>query len=360
MINKEFFQALEEFENQYHLDQDLFIKSLESGLSSAFKKQGMDNRPVMVKLQPEKNKILFYAYQTVVDEVVDHDSEISLQDAKLIKKSYKIGDIITEEFAPKSFSRIAAQTAKQVIVQKLNDARKEQVKEEMNDKEGEILDAIIRRVEGSTVYVEIVATQMEGVLGINDQIKGEDYSQLGKVIKVFVKKLRENNKGMAQVVVSRSCPAFVKRLFEREVPEIGSGLITVKKVVREAGFRTKIAVCSSDSSIDPVGACIGPKGSRINAIVKELNNERIDVIEWNSDPLAFITNAMSPARVTLVQVKDATNSAIVYVRDENLSLAIGAGGQNARLAAKLTDWKIDIKPLSDYTGDIDELLDYDE
>lgn len=350
MVNKEFFQALEEFEKEYHLDSELFIKSLEAGLSSAYKKQGNDSRPVFVKLQPEKNKILFYAYQTVVEEVTNPGAEISLADAKKKKSSYKVGDKVTEEFTPKSFSRIAAQAAKQVIVQKLNDARKEQIRDEMNDKEGEILDAIIRRIEGNTVYVEMLSTQMEGVLGVTDQISGEKY-EIGKIIKVYVKKLRENNKGMTQVVVSRSTPAFVKRLFEREVPEINSGIITIKKVVREAGYRTKIAVSSSDPAIDAVGACIGPKGSRINAIVKELNNERIDVIEWNYDPLVFISNAMSPAKVTLVQVKDATNSACVYVRDENLSLAIGVKGQNARLAAKLTDWKIDIKPVSEYTGD---------
>ena len=360
MINKELFQALEDFEKQYHLDQDMLIKDLEFALSSGYKKLGKDNVPVFIKMQPEKNKILFYTYQTVVEEVTDPSSQISLQDAKKKKNSYKIGDMVMEEFTPKNFSRIAAQTVKQVIFQKLNDARKEQIKEEMNDKEGEILDAIIRRVEGNTVYVEIVATQMEGVLGLSDQIKGENYNELGKVIKVYVKKMRENNKGVAQVIVSRSSPAFVKRLFEREVPEIGSGLITIKKVVREAGYRTKIAVFSADPSIDAVGACIGPKGSRINAICKELNNERIDVIELNYDPLVFITNAMSPAKVTLVQVKDDTNSACVYVRDENLSLAIGAGGQNARLAARLTDWKIDIKPISEYNGDMSDIDGLDD
>lgn len=352
MINKEFFAALEDFEKQLHLDADFFIKSLEAGLSSAYKKETNDARPVVVKLYPEKNKIMFYAYQTVVDEVTDPSSQILLADAKKKKSSYKIGDQVIEEISPKTFSRIAAQTAKQVIVQRLNDARKEQIRDEMNDKEGEILDAIIRRVEGNTVYVEIISTQMEGVMGLSDQIKGENYKDLGKIIKVYVKKLKDNSKGMTQVIVSRSSPAFVKRMFEREVPEIGSGIITIKKVVREAGYRTKIAVASNDPSIDAVGACIGPKGSRINAIVRELNNERIDVIEWNSDPLSFIANSISPAKAALVQVKDESAGAIVYVRDENLSLAIGSGGQNARLAARLTDWRIDIKPLSDFQGDM--------
>lgn len=349
MVNKDFFMALDDLEREMHISREVFIASLEAGISSAYKKEKGDNRPVMIKLTPEKFRIQVYVYQEVVEEVVDADKEISLADARQIKKSYKVGDLVMSEISPKEFTRIAAQTAKQVVVQRLTDAKKEQILEEMNDKEGEILPAIVRRIEGNTVYVEIMSTQMEGVMGQQDQLPREKYN-IGDIIKVYVKKLKVNNYG-TQVLVSRSSPGFVRRLFETEVPEIKAGVVTIKKVVREAGDRAKIAVYSEDPDVDAVGACIGPKGTRIGAIVKELGGERIDVIPWSCNPLEFIAAAISPAKAAFVQVNNEAYSASVFVSEEMLSLAIGRSGQNARLAAKLTDWKIDIKP---YTGILED------
>ncbi|MBQ9145432.1 MAG: transcription termination/antitermination protein NusA [Clostridia bacterium] len=344
MKNKEFFEALEAWERESRIDREVFISSLEAGLSSAYKKETGDSRPAMIELKPEKHEIKVYVYRTVVAEVEDPDKEISLEEAKLVKKSYKVGDLVKEEISPKLFTRIAALTAKQVVTQRLTDAKKEQILEEMNDKEGEILPAVVRRIEGNIVYVEILSTQMEGVMNQQDQIARETYRE-GQTIRVYVKKLKVNNYG-TQVLVSRSSPGFVRRLFELEVPEIKSGVVSIKKVVREAGNRTKIAVYSEDSDVDAVGACIGPKGTRIGAIVKELNGERIDVIQWSPNPLEFIASAISPAKAAFVQVNNEAYSASVYVNDDMLSLAIGREGQNARLAAKLTEWKIDVKPYS--------------
>lgn len=341
MVNKEFFAALDALEKEKHIDREVFLQSLEAGMSSAYKKETGDSRPVMIKLDEEKSKIQVFVYRDVVDEVEDPDREISLADAKAIKRTYKVGDRVMEELSPKLFSRIGAQTAKQVVVQRLTDHKREQIMEEMNDKEGKIEPAIVRRVEGNTVYVEIVSTQMEGVMNQPDQIPTERYN-VGDTIKVFVKKMKTTNYG-TQVLVSRSTPGFVRRIFETEVPEIKNGIVTIKKVVREAGNRTKIAVYSDDPEVDAVGACIGPKGTRIGAIVKELNGERVDVIQWSSNPLEFIASAISPAKAAFVQVNNEAFSASVYVNDAMLSVAIGREGQNARLAAKLTDWKIDIK-----------------
>ena len=351
MTNKEFFLALEQLEKEKKISKEVFISSLESGLSSAYKRETGVAMPVMIKLNPERNVIRVFAYQTVVEEVEDEDKEISLADAKRIKNSYKVGDLaIIAELSPKLFTRIAAQTAKQVIMQRLNDVTKAQIKDEMTDKEGEILSAVVRRVEGNNVYVEILSTMMEGVLSQTDQIRSETY-KVGDVIKVYIKKLRDSSSGNIQVMVSRSHPLFVEKLFEMEVPEIKSGLVIIKKVVREAGYRSKIAVYSDDPNVDAVGACIGPKGSRINNIVRELGGERIDIIPWCADPLEFIARAISPAKAAMVQVNDDEKSARVIVNDNMLSLAIGKEGQNARLAARLTEWKIDIKPYSAIMGE---------
>ena len=351
MVNKEFFLALDELERERRIDRAVFLASLEAGISSAYKKETGLSRPVMIKLTPDKFKIQVFVYQVVVEEVTDPDREISLEEARVIKRSYKVGDLVMTEINPKFFSRIAAQTTKQVVTQRLTDAKREQIVEEMTDKEGEILSARILRTEGTTVYVEITATQMEGIMNQQDQIPTERYV-VGDIIKVFVKKLKVGGNN-TQVFVSRSSPGFVRRMFEMQVPEIKAGTVIIKKVVREAGNRCKIAVYSEDPSVDAVGACIGPKGTRIGAIVKELNGERIDVIPWSSNPLEFIAAAISPAKAAFVQVNNEAYSASVYVNDDMLSLAIGREGQNARLAAKLTDWKIDVKPYSACNTNID-------
>ena len=357
MISKEFFQALMELEKERKISQEMFISTMEAGLSSAYKKETGLNRGIDIQLNPSKFTIRVFAYREVVEEVEDPEKQISLEDARKVKEIYNIGDhFIDDELSPKMFSRIAAQTAKQVIMQRLNDERKNQVLSEMNEKEGEIVTAIIRRVEKDNVYLEISGSQMEGIMMKNDQIRGERYD-INAIIKVYVKSVRGSDRGNPQVMVSRACTGFVKRLFEMEVPEIRSGLVTIKKIVREAGYRTKMAVTSDDPSLDCVGSCVGPRGMRINNIVHELGGEKIDVIEWCSDISEFIARALSPAKAMMVQINEEDKKAIAIVPDDKLSLAIGKAGQNVRLAAKLTDWKIDVKPYSEVSGMVDDAFE---
>ena len=357
MISKEFFQALMELEKERKISQEMFISTMEAGLSSAYKKETGLNRGIDIQLNPSKFTIRVFAYREVVEEVEDPEKQISLEDARKVKEIYNIGDhFIDDELSPKMFSRIAAQTAKQVIMQRLNDEHKNQVLSEMNEKEGEIVTAIIRRVEKDNVYLEISGSQMEGIMMKNDQIRGERYD-INAIIKVYVKSVRSSDRGNPQVMVSRACTGFVKRLFEMEVPEIRSGLVTIKKIVREAGYRTKMAVTSDDPSLDCVGSCVGPRGMRINNIVHELGGEKIDVIEWCSDISEFIARALSPAKAMMVQINEEDKKAIAIVPDDKLSLAIGKAGQNVRLAAKLTDWKIDVKPYSEVSGMVDDAFE---
>ncbi len=344
MINKEFFQALEEFAKEKMISREVVIDALESGIAAAYKKEYGESKPIAVRYNEEKQSVKVYAHRIVVEEVENPDEEISLEEAREIKPTYKVGEVVIEDINPNEFSRIAAQTAKQVIMQKLNDAKKEFVRNEMTERQGEILNAIVRRKEGATVYVEISGTQMEGVMAPGDQIPTERYN-VGDIIKVFIKKIREGKNG-PQVVVSRSSSGFVKRLFELEVPEIKAGLVKIVNIVREGGFRTKLAVYSEDPNVDAVGACIGNKGVRVNAVVGELAGEKVDVIEWCADAIEYIARALSPAQVLMVSINEEEKHARVVVPDEKLSLAIGRNGQNARLAAKLTGWKIDVKPYS--------------
>ncbi len=345
MENKEFFDALDFMERERRISKETMIASLEAGLVSAYKKEFGEARTIVVRLNEERKTIKVYAHRLVVDNVDDEDTEIWVEDARDIDPKYNIGDVVIEDITPEKFSRIAAQTAKQVIMQRINDAKKELVLTEMESRQGEILNAIVRRKEGTTVFVEITGTQMEGVLMQADQVKNEIYN-VNDIIKVFIKKIRETQRGGAQVVVSRSSAGFVRRLFEMEVPEIKVGLVRIESIVREAGFRTKIAVTSDDPNVDAVGACIGNRGIRVNAIVGELGGEKIDVIEYCQDPIEYIARALSPAQVLMVSIDEEEKTAKVIVPDEKLSLAIGRNGQNARLAAKLTAWKIDVKPYS--------------
>lgn len=348
MVNKEFFLALEELVKTMKIDENQLIQSLEAGLASAYKKESGESRAVSVSLNPEKNTINYFAYYTVVDEEITDDSQLSLEEAQDIKADAKIGDIIGEDVTPKNFSRIAAQTAKQVIIQRLNEAKHEQVMTEMTNKEGELMNAIVRRVESNAVYVEIVGSQLEGIMSVQEQVFGEKYAVNDK-IKVYVKKVRTSMSGSTQVVVSRACAGFVRKLFEIEVPELRSGLVKIKNIVREAGYRTKMAVYSDDPNVDAIGSCIGAKGARVNAIVAELNGEKIDVIPYSADPMEYIARSLSPAKVLMVQLNEEAKQAKVIVPDDKLSLAIGKSGQNARLAARLTGLKIDVKPYSSIT-----------
>lgn len=346
MNNKDFFAALDEVEKSSKLDKEMIIASLEAGLASALKKETGENRAVSLKLNPETAEIRCFAYYIVVETDEEPEKhEISLEEARELKPDAQIGDLIGEDIPPEDVSRIAAQTASQVVLQRINDAKKDMAHDEMTKREGELVQAIIRRVESTATFVEIVGTQMEAIMPLGDQVFNEKFI-VGEKIKVYVKKVRVNLKGQHQVVVSRSDAGFVRKLFEIEVPEIRSNLVKIKNIVREAGFRTKIAVYSDDPNVDSTGACIGPKGSRVNALVSELNGEKVDIILYSNDPSEYITRALSPVKVLMVQLNQLENHAKVVVPDDKLSLAIGKNGQNAKLAARLTGYKIDIKPYS--------------
>ena len=344
MVNKDFFKALDELETERNINKETFIQTLEVALTSAYKKMYGEAKSAMVKLNPEKNTIKIYSYKTIVDEVVDSDKEISLADARLIKKSFKLGEIVSVEESTKDFGRIAAQTAKQVVMQKIKEMENHKILSELAEKEDELLTAVVKRVDDDTVYLQIPGTTTEGVMMKNDQIPNDKFN-IGDRIKVYVKKIRDSFEG-PQIQVSRSNIGFVKKLFELEVPEIASGEVVIKNIARDAGSRTKISVYSERPNVDAVGACVGNRGTRINTIVNELNGEKVDMVEYSADPLEYIARALSPAKVLSVETNDSLNMSQVIVPDDKLSLAIGKSGQNVRLAAKLTGWKIDVKPES--------------
>ena len=361
MTSKEFFLALDELEREKGIAKEKVIESLETALAIACKKHFGESYTVVVKTNPDKFTIRAYISKTVVEEVTLPESEISLEEAKLIKKSYKVGDTVLTEIDPRTFGRIAAQNARQVIINSLHQAEKDVAYNQFADKESELIVGVVTRVkEDGTIFVEIGKNQMEGVLSVQEQIPGENY-HAGDRIKVLVKRVRDSAGGM-QVMLSRASYMFIKRLFENEVPEIRAEIVQIKSIVREAGFRTKMAVFSTDPEIDAVGACVGNKGARVNAIVSEIGGEKIDIIPWSSDILDYIARALSPAKVLIVQADEASKEAKVIVPDEKLSLAIGKEGQNARLAARLTGWKIDVKSYSAAmaSGMFDDIKNDDE
>ena len=342
MTNKDFFAALEDLEKEKGISREVFLEALENALVSACKKQYAGTvGTVEIKLNPEKGTFDFFTVKTVVEEVTDRENEITLEDAQKIKKSYKLGDKAYEKFVPKDFSRIAAQTAKQVILQKIHETEREAAMSEFSDKEGELLMGVVRKIDAKNVYVEIGKGQIEGLMLPSDQVPGEKYNVNDK-IKVFVKRVKSGFRG-AQVMVSRSAPGLVRKLFEEEVPEIKQGTVSIKAISREAGARSKIAIFSEDERVDAIGACVGNKGARVNAIVEELKGEKIDIIPWSDNPLEFIAKALSPAQVISVTQLEGEKTAMAVVPDDKLSLAIGKDGQNARLAVRLTGWKIDVK-----------------
>lgn len=344
MVNKDFFKALDDLESEKKIDKETFVATLETALTSAYKKMYGEAKSAMVKLYPERNTIKIYSYKTVVAEVEDFDKEIALVDAKQLKKSYKVGDIIAVEETTKDFGRIAAQTAKQVVMQKLREMERQTAISELSEKEDELLTTIVKRVDGENVYVQIAGTNTEGVMMKSDQIPGDKFN-VGDRVKVYVKKIKDSFKG-PQIQVSRSNIGFVRKLFELEVPEIASGEVKIKNIARDPGNRAKVAVFTEKQNVDPVGACVGNRGTRINTIVNELNGEKVDLVEFSEDPLEYIARALSPAKVLSVETNDSLNMSQVIVPDDKLSLAIGKGGQNVRLAARLTGWKIDVKPES--------------
>jgi len=344
MVNKDFFQALLDLEEQRGIDSAYFIESLESALTSAYKKNFGEAKSAYVKLNPEKNTIKIYSYKTVVEEVVDGDKEISFAEARLIKKSYKVGDTVQQEETPKNFGRIAAQTAKQVVMQRLREAERSKVMDEVYTKQDELVTGIVRRIEGDNVYVDLGITQVDGILALKDQIPGEKY-KINDRIKVVVRAVKEGFNS-PYVQLSRSSASFVRKLFELEVPEIASGEIVIKNIVREAGYRTKMSVYSTNRTLDVIGACVGNKGMRVNEIVNELNGEKIDIIPYSEDAGEYIVSALSPATVLYIHANVEDKTSLAVVPDDKLSLAIGKAGQNVRLAARLTGWKIDVKAKS--------------
>ena len=352
MINQDFFLALEDLEREKGISQEEFITALSNALVIAYKKMTGTAADVVVKLIPEKKTIKMFAERKVVEEVVDPDKEISVEEAQEIKKSYKAGDVVSQEINSKSdFGRIAAQTARQVLMQKLREIEHNNTVSEFEDKEGELMTCTVRRIEDGNVYVEIGGRELEGVLLPRDQVPGEKY-EINQRLNVFVKKVRSIGK-TSQIVVSRTSNGLVKRLFENEVPEIKQGVVLIKGIAREPGQRTKIAIYSDDPAVDAVGSCVGNKGARVNAVVAELGGEKIDIIPWSENPLEFISNSLSPARVIKV-IETGDETAMAIVPDDKLSLAIGRSGQNARLAVRLTGWKIDVKSESAAMAELGE------
>lgn len=338
-MNKELLNAIAYLSKEKGVSTDVICDSLEAVLITAYKKEPDSNPTAEVELNRTNGDYKIVAAKTVVENVENPHTEISLEEAKAINSDYELGDVIQRDETPKNFGRIAAQAAKQVMIQRLREAERSIVYDEFSNRTDDIITGIIQRVENKNVYVDL--GKAEAVLPASEQIPTEVYT-IGQRIKCYVVEVRKTTKG-AQILVSRTHPGLLKRLFELEVPEIYEGVIELKSVAREPGRRSKIAVYSRDENVDSVGACVGPKGVRVQNIVTELQNEKIDIVKWDEDPAVYIANALSPAQVISVTVDDAEKSSSVVVPDYQLSLAIGKAGQNARLAAKLTNWKIDIK-----------------
>lgn len=339
-MNKEMFEALEELSLEKGINKDYILDAIETALITAYKRNFNSSENVKIVIDEEHYTINVYSLKEVVEEVFDPAIEIDLATARNINKKVVMGDIVEVEITPKDFGRISAQTAKQVIVQKLREAEREIVYTEYSDRQGEIVTGLIQKVDKNLVIVDL--GRLEGIMMVGEQVPGEIYN-VNDRIKAYVLDVTKNAKGVPQMVISRTHPGFVRRLLELEIPEIYEGLIEIKNIVREAGSRTKIAVYSKDPNIDPVGSCVGPRGTRIQNILNELKEEKVDVVEWSEDPVQFIASALSPATVLAVDIDEENQASKVVVPDNQLSLAIGKDGQNARLSAKLTGWKIDIK-----------------
>lgn len=337
---KEFIKAMEELEKERGISKYYLLESLEAALVTAYKREFDTVDNVKITIDDKTGELHIYSVRDVVEVLEDPLLEIDLESARKIDSAYNVGDVVNLEIPPKDFGRIAAQTAKQVVVQKIREVERNMVFTEFNDKKGEIVSGLIQKADGGVVVMDL--GKLEGVMPLKEQISTEHYKVNDKV-RGYVVDVERGAKGNPQVIVSRSHPDFVRKLFEFEIPEIYEGLIEIMSVSRDAGSRSKVAVYSKNQDIDPVGSCVGQKGIRIQNIINELNGEKIDVIEWNEDPAIYIAAALLPAQVMAVDVKEEEKFAQVVVSDDQLSLAIGKSGQNARLAARLTNWKIDIK-----------------
>ncbi|MDR0397511.1 MAG: transcription termination factor NusA [Oscillospiraceae bacterium] len=345
-MNGEVIEAIRALAREKGIAREVLFDAIEEALKSAyrrnFKRYSSGAQNVRVSIDRDNGSVTVYARKIVVDSVLDDSQEISVEEARKIQSGYEPGDIVEIEVTPSDFGRVAAQTAKQVIMQRIREAERGNEYLNIAEKENEVLTAILQRQEGRTIHVAI--GQTEGVLEPAQQIPGEQY-KIGAHMKVYVLDVAKTPRGPL-VKVSRTHAWLLKRLFEMSVPEIQSGVVQIKSIARDPGNRSKIAVHTTDASIDPVGSCVGQRGSRVEGIVAELNNERVDIIKWSSDPVEFIANALNPARVLNVFISESEKICRVVVPDSQLSLAIGKEGQNARLAARLTGWRIDIKSQS--------------
>ena len=342
-INEELMDAVHALVKIKKVPESVVFEALEMVLLTAYKKEHGNAVKASIDMDHTTGKYHIYADKVVVSEIDPDDEEginkITVKDAKLLNPAYEEGDYIRIDVTPKDFGRTAAQTAKQVMIQKLREAERGSIYAEFSGREGDIITGTVKSSESRTIFVDL--GRVEGILHNNEKIAGETLEPNQK-IKCYVLEVRKTTKG-PEIILSRTHPGLLKRLFELEVPEIYSGTVEIKSVVREAGSRSKIAVYAMDPTIDPVGACVGPKGQRVQDIVNELHDEKIDIVRWDEDPAVYIANALSPAKVISVSVWEDDKSSYVIVPDHQLSLAIGKSGQNARLAAKLTGWKIDIK-----------------
>lgn len=359
-MNKEFIIALEELEKTKNVDKRIILEALEKALVKSYQKNYDNNENVDVSIDDETGEIEVYSLKNVVEEVNEPIAEISKTKAKEIDPKLDLGDICRVKIAPKNFGRVAAQTARNIVIQKIRDAQRDSVYSEYLDRANEIITGVVQREDKFNVYINL--DKIEGIIPIKEQVENETYTP-NKRIKVLIKEVKNTTKE-PQIILSRKDKALVVRLFELEVPEITNGIIEIYGIDREAGSRTKIAVFSNDPEIDSIGACIGFKGSRVNSIVEELQGEKIDIINYDKDIKVFIKNSLSPAEINEVYINDKKKQSLVVVREDQLSLAIGKEGQNARLAARLTGWKIDIKSQEEFDQlsqeEIDEILGINE
>lgn len=342
-MSSQLFEAIDYLEKEKGIDKDVLLEALEAALISAYKKNFKSATNVRVDIDEESGTMRVFSRKTVVEEINDAQEEIALEEAKKIDPNYELEDVIEVEVTPKDFGRIAAQAAKQVVTQRVREAERGVIFSEYSDREEEVMTGIIQRKDPRFVYVHL--GKVEAKLAEAEQMPTEEYYVHDR-LKVFVTKVENTSKG-PQIYISRSHPGLLKRLFEMEVPEIYDGIVEIRSVAREAGDRSKISVHADDPEIDAVGSCVGQKGQRVQVIVNELKGEKIDVVEWSEDPVVYVSNALSPSKVVDVLVDEEDKATTVIVPDYQLSLAIGKRGQNARLAAKLTGWKIDIKSESE-------------
>lgn len=352
-MNAEFIEALGQLEKEKGISKDILIEAIEAALISGYKRNFHSAQNVRVDIDRHSGEVRVYARKTVVEEVLDPRLEISLEAAREINPHYELDDIVEIEVTPANFGRIAAQTAKQVVTQRIREAERAIIYNDFIDREEDIITGIVQRVDSRYYYIDL--GRVEALLPLTETISSERFKH-GDRVKTYITKVEKSTKG-PQIFLSRTHPGLLKRLFEQEVPEIYDGIVEIRSVAREAGYRSKIAVYSRDDNVDPVGACVGPRGARVQAVVNELRGEKIDIVRWSDDVEEWIANSLSPSKVLSVTVREEEKMAQVVVPDHQLSLAIGKEGQNARLAAKLTNWKIDIKSESEQEAGFKEDLD---